>query len=238
MKHGMKAVILAGGLGTRLRERVPDLPKPMAPVAGRPFIAHLLDRLADAPIDAVTLSTGYRAQAIRDFAGDRWHGLAINYAEEPEPLGTGGALRYACRDDPASPWLVLNGDTFVDLDYRALFDWYRQAPEDLAMVVRPVPDTARYGALTVDGERVTGFIDKGRVGPGLINAGVYILRPALFDQYGLGGRFSLESDVLVHHIERKRPRALQFSGRFIDIGVPDDYELAQAMLATPARPVS
>lgn len=233
----MKAVILAGGFGTRLRERVPDLPKPMAPVAGRPFIAHLLDRLARTPIDSVVLSTGYRAEAIRRFVGDTWNGLAVEYAEEPEPLGTGGALAYACREHREQPWLVLNGDTFVDLDYRALFDWYRQVPEDLAMVIRPVPDTARYGALTVEGDRVVGFIDKGHPGLGLINAGVYFLRPTLFERYGLSGAFSFETDLLVRHIGLQPPRAFPFAGRFIDIGVPEDFERAQTLLAaTGAAP--
>lgn len=227
----MKAVILAGGFGTRLRERVPDLPKPMAPVAGRPFIAHLLDRLARAPIDSVMLSTGYQAEAIRRFIGDDWNGLTVEYAEEPEPLGTGGALAYACRSHREEPWLVLNGDTFVDLDYRSLFDWYHQATEDLAMVLRPVADTARYGAVTVDGERVTGFVEKGRPGAGLINAGVYFLRPALFERYGLTGTFSLEKDLLVPLAALLPPRAFRFEGRFIDIGIPEDYERAQTLLA-------
>lgn len=226
----MKAVILAGGFGTRLRERVPHLPKPMAPVAGRPFIAHLLDRLALAPIDSVTLSTGYQAQTIRDFIGNDWKGLAVEYAEESEPLGTGGALAYTCRDHREAPWLVLNGDTLVDLDYRALLDWYLQAAEDLAMVVRPVADTARYGAVTMDSDRVTGFIEKGGSGAGMINAGVYFLRPVLFERYGLTGTFSLENDLLVPYVALRPPRAFRFEGRFIDIGVPDDYERAQALL--------
>nr|WP_145544881.1 nucleotidyltransferase family protein [Variovorax boronicumulans] len=234
----MKAVVLAGGLGTRLRERVPDLPKPMAPIAGRPFLAYLLERLkASGVVDAVTLSVGYRADLIQSFFGKDFDGMPLDYAVEAEPLGTGGAIAHALHGAADVPTLVLNGDTLLDLELPALVDWYARAPEALAMVLRQVDDAGRYGAIRTEDGRVTAFLPRGPAAPGLINAGIYLLRPSLFTELGLDGRFSFESDLLQRHVDRLRPRAHVVDAYFIDIGVPDDYDRANRELpGLAARP--
>jgi D-glycero-alpha-D-manno-heptose 1-phosphate guanylyltransferase len=227
----MKAVVLAGGLGTRLRGRIADLPKPMAPVAGRPFLEYLLDRLVLAGTESITLSVGYRAEVIQNHFGAEYRGVPVQYAFEAQPLGTGGGLAHATQGFNDDPVLVLNGDTLLRLDFARLIDWYEQAPEPLAMVLRHVADAGRYGAIRLDSDRVVGFEERGEPVPGLINGGVYIIRPSLFGQLGLAGRFSFEVDVLHKHCAQLRPRAFVTDAYFIDIGVPEDLDRAGRELA-------
>lgn len=227
----MKAIVLAGGFGTRLRERVPDLPKPMAPVAGRPFLEYVLDRLIAGGVREIILSVGYRAEVIMNHFGNNYCGAVVSYAVEEEPLGTGGAIAHALRGENNTAALVLNGDTLLNIDYAQLMRWYLQAPTQIAMVLRSVPDAARYGSVLVSGERVIGFAEKGRAGAGLINAGVYIVQPDTFKVFGLSGRFSFETDLLQRHCDQLTPRAFLTDSYFIDIGVPDDYDRAQSELA-------
>ncbi len=227
----MKTVILAGGLGTRLRERAGDLPKPMASVAGRPFLEHLLDRLVAAGLHDLILSVGYRAERIVEHFGEAYRGARVRYAIESEPLGTGGALAHALLNEGGDPALALNGDTLFALDYQAFLAWYRAAPAPMALALKKVANAQRYGTVAVSGDRVTGFMEKGRAGPGLINAGVYIVQPAVFERFGLAGAFSLERDLLERQCAALSPRAFQSDAYFIDIGVPEDYERAQKELA-------
>ncbi len=231
----MEVLVLAGGQGTRLTARVPDLPKPMAPVAGRPFLEYLLDRIVDCGFDRITLSVGYRADLIQAHFGRSYRGARIRYVVETEPLGTGGAVAFAMSQAGDASCLVLNGDTFLDVDLRALLAWYREQPEDIAMVLANVPDLARYGAVTTRDGRVTGFVAKGQSGPGAINAGVYVIRAGVFARFGLEGRFSLESDLLQAHCAALLPRAFVTDAFFIDIGVPEDFDRAQRLFDA-ARP--
>lgn len=229
-----RALVLAGGAGTRLRERVPDLPKPLAPVAGRPFLEFLLDRLIAGGVRDITLCVGYRAERVTQHFGASYRGAKLRYSLESEPLGTGGALAHALAGSDDAPALVLNGDSFLHLDFAGLLAWYREAPAALAMVLAKVADASRYGTVTVRDGRVTGFEEKGRAGPGWINAGIYVITPALFSRFGLSGRFSLEQDLLETHVAELAPRAYCSDGYFIDIGVPADYERAQAELPSLA----
>jgi D-glycero-alpha-D-manno-heptose 1-phosphate guanylyltransferase len=226
----MKAIVLAGGFGTRLQERVPGLPKPMAPVAGRPFLEYVLDRLISGGVSEIILSVGYQADIIKAHFGNSYRGAAVEYAVETDPLGTGGAIALALLGKGDDPVLVLNGDTFLNIDYGELARWNDKAPAQVAMVLKETPDTARYGSVLVSGERVIGFAEKGKSGPGLINAGVYIVNTAVFGELGLAGRFSFEVDLLQRHYETLSPRALLTDEYFIDIGVPEDYDRAQSEL--------
>jgi D-glycero-alpha-D-manno-heptose 1-phosphate guanylyltransferase len=233
----LETVVLAGGFGTRLRAVVPDLPKPMAPVAGRPFLEILLSMLAAKGVRRAVLSLGYRAEVIQAHFGRRFAGIELVSEVETEPLGTGGALRAAlarCEGDAA---LVVNGDTFLDLELPALQARWAAGGRPL-IVGRAVDDTARFGRLDVEGARLLGFAARGAGGPGVINMGHYVLPTTLFDGVELPKSFSFEADFLA-----PRARGLGFEvfvteGLFIDIGVPEDYARAQAELApwglTPA----
>lgn len=143
----MKAVVLAGGLGTRLKERVADLPKPMAPVAGRPFLEYVLDRLIQGGICDIVLSVGHRADSIIGHFGYAYRDATLSYSVEKELLGTGGAIADALDGQGDAPCMVLNGDTLLAVDYSELVRWYEEEPVDMAMVLCAVQDVERYGAV-------------------------------------------------------------------------------------------
>jgi D-glycero-alpha-D-manno-heptose 1-phosphate guanylyltransferase len=226
----MEAVVLAGGLGTRLRHVVPDVPKPMALVSGRPFLAIVLGTLARKGFDRVVLALGYKAECVADHFGAGFAGMELAYEIERSPLGTGGALRQALRQCRADHVLVLNGDTYLDLEVDALeAQW--QLHRLPIVVARDVPDAARYGRLDVSGDRVVGFAEKGSSGRGLINAGAYVFPTDIASAFPGDEAFSLESDFLAHAVVRSSVQFFVSRGHFIDIGVPEDYARAQVELA-------
>ncbi len=229
----MQAIVLAGGQGTRLRPVIDSLPKPLAPVAGRPFLAHLLDRLERQAVDRVILSVGYMADRIVAAFGDRYRSLSIAYSVEEEPLGTGGGLRQALSLADAFPVFALNGDTIVELDFRAMAGTLAEAAADLAIALRRVPDAARYGRAHVEDGRIVGFAARGEgTGAGLINAGVYLFAADLLGDPALPDRFSFEREFLEPRAASLRPVAFETGGYFVDIGVPEDYARAQRELAS------
>jgi D-glycero-alpha-D-manno-heptose 1-phosphate guanylyltransferase len=227
----MRAVILAGGLGTRLRERVADLPKVMAPVAGRPFIDYLLDWLERGGCHGVVLATGHLSEVIERHVAQRQSRLPVLCCPEDQPLGTGGAVLHALqahlRGEPA---LVLNGDTWLGLDLPDFVRWCQTEPGAAAMVLRQVDDAARYGRVTLAQGRVTRFGEKSAPGAGLINAGAYWLSEHSFEGLAPQGPFSLEIDLLQPHAARLGIRGYVSEGSFIDIGVPQDFDRAQTLL--------
>jgi D-glycero-alpha-D-manno-heptose 1-phosphate guanylyltransferase len=226
----MEAIVLAGGKGTRLSAVVPNLPKPMAPVAGRPFLSYLLHRLQTQGVRRVCLSTGYMGEVVRGAYGSSFEGMEIAYAQEETPLGTGGAVRMSLAFTREEDVFVMNGDTFAELDLRLMKDLHLAARSRLTLALTHVADTARYGAVDVADGRIVGFSEKGAVGPGYINAGVYLLRRDLFEDMNLPKAFAFEQDVVVRQLAALRPRAFLTSGYFIDIGVPEDYQRAQLEL--------
>ena len=226
----MEAIVLAGGFGTRLRELVPDLPKPMAPVAGRPFLEILLISLARKGFSRVIVSLGYMADKVISHFGNHYAGMDLVYEVEQVPLGTGGAVRQAMTRCQSSGVFVFNGDTYLDLEV-AQVQAHWDANGAPIIVAREVPDTARYGGLQISAGRVTGFSEKGLSGPGLINAGCYVLSPDALDRFQPGYPFSLETDFLAPGVTAERFDLFVTQGAFIDIGVPDDYRRAQIELA-------
>ena len=224
----MEAVVLAGGFGTRLRTVVADVPKPMAPVGGRPFLEYVLGGLAGKGVKRAVLSVGYLHEKIVAHFGDRFGSMALDYAIETEPLGTGGAIAAALLKCSSDPVLVLNGDTYFDLEVQALAaHWQRHhAP---VIVAREVDDVSRYGQLDVAGGQVRRFVEKGGSGPGLINAGAYLLPRDIFGATPPRAPFSIEADFLVTYVQGHRTDAFVTRGEFIDIGIPEDFERAQSM---------
>ena len=231
----MDAVILAGGLGTRLRERLPGIPKTMAPVGGRPFLAWLLGQLANAGFKRVILSVGYLGEAIGSAFGTTYRGLELAYAIEESPLGTGGALRHALGIAGPShePIWVMNGDSILRLDYAAMWSAHakhRSDPLALTMAVTAVPQAARYGALRIEAGRITRFDAAGEGDAALVNAGTYLVHRDLFTPWPLPAAFSFEADFLARFTDRLAIAGFVTDGWFIDIGVPADYERAQIEL--------
>jgi D-glycero-alpha-D-manno-heptose 1-phosphate guanylyltransferase len=226
----MEAIVLAGGFGTRLRQVVADVPKPMAPVAGRPFLEILLGSLVQKGFSRAVLSLGFMAEKISGHFGSRIAGLDIVYVVEDTPLGTGGATRLAAAACTQDHVFVFNGDTYLDLEVDLLEQQW-QAKRHSIVVGRQVPDTTRYGRLVVDGDRITSFAEKGITGPGLINAGCYVLAKEALARFPLNRPFSIETDYLVPEVARATVEVFVTEGMFIDIGIPEDYALAQTILA-------
>ena len=222
----MECVVLAGGKGTRLRSVVSDLPKCMAPVAGRPFLAWLLDDLREAGFDHIILSLGYKHEAVEAWVATRPDRDSITCVVEEEPLGTGGGVRLALRQAREDAVFILNGDTFFGVDYPAMKAFHRQSGAQATLALKPLRDFDRYGEVTLDGQgRITAFREKRPCAEGLINGGVYLLqREALAE---MPDRFSLEKDYFEPHAESAGLAGFRSEGYFIDIGIPADYARAQ-----------
>jgi D-glycero-alpha-D-manno-heptose 1-phosphate guanylyltransferase len=227
----MEAIVLAGGLGTRLASRLHGLPKPMAPVAGRPFLEILLNQLHRSGCTRVLLAVGHRHSVIQDHFGASFHGIEIDYAVESVPLGTGGAIRLALAHAREESVLVLNGDTFLDADYAAMLRFHASqgAAVTLALVHRD--EVSRYGSVTIESRRVVGFEEKGSSGSGWISAGTYVLQRNLAWPSALPEKFSIERDFFVPEVAQLRPAAYIVDGFFLDIGIPEDLDCAQSDLA-------
>lgn len=226
-----EAIILAGGFGTRLREAVPDLPKPMAPIAGKPFLAWQLDYLIQTGVSRFILSVGYKAQTIRDYFGDKYQGADIVYAEEIEPLGTGGAIQYALTKAMQARVFVLNGDTLCAIDLGALRALTVNHPDAVGIAVKHVDNAGRYGAIAFDEKTrlVTRFGEKSSADPGYINAGIYDVPANLFDAIAIATPFSFEVSIIQHLVGNNL--YAQASGDFfIDIGIKDDFLSAQTLI--------
>lgn len=220
-------LILAGGFGTRLRSEVPDLPKPLAPVAGRPFLAYLLDRYAAAGMRRVILATGYLGDVVEQTIGARWAGMDVVYSREQTPLGTGGAIAAAARLASGSGLHVCNGDTYLEYSPAAL----EAAAEGLPMAIAlaHVDDVSRYGTVDVEQGRVLRFHEKRPGGAGLINAGSYFLSAQALASLPDEAAFSFEKQVLEPAVADHRVGALVDTAAFIDIGVPEDFRRAQTL---------
>ncbi|WP_445146024.1 sugar phosphate nucleotidyltransferase [Dyella sp. Tek66A03] len=212
---------------------MPDLPKPLAPVAGRPFLARLLDHLADAGIRRVILATGYMAETIEQVIGKRWSGMEVVYSREETPLGTGGAIRLASSRLQGEGVHLANGDTFLRFDLKKLEERVRGLAVPIGMALAKVPDVGRYGAVEVVDHKVAAFREKGGVGSGYINAGNYFLSVDGIAALPAMTAYSFETDVLLPAALKSEVAALEESADFIDIGVPEDFARAQHMFAVP-----
>lgn len=227
-----EAVILAGGFGTRLRSVVSDVPKPLAPVAGRPFLAYLLNALVRQSYGHAVLATGYMHEKVEECFGKNYRGLKISYARELTPLGTGGAIVNALQHCTADSVTVLNGDTLFLADLAQLERFADSKGTQLAIVLRAVPDAGRYGAVETDNEgHITAFREKDpSAGAGNINGGIYRLQRRLLDGYAVGQQFSFEKEVMQQRYATEAFYAYADGAYFIDIGVPEDYQRAQTEL--------
>ena len=227
----MEAIVLAGGLGTRLAARLNGIPKPMAAVGGRPFLEILLGQLQRAGCTRAVLAVGHLHEAIQGHFGASFHGMRVDYAVEDYPLGTGGAIRNALTLAEDESVVVLNGDTFLDADYADMLRFHAAHAGQITIAITRHAEIARYGGVRLRGERITGFEEKGRTGEGWINAGSYVLAKRLEWPASLPERFSFERDFLMPEITRLSPAAYRVEGFFLDIGVPQDLDRAQTELA-------
>ena len=230
----MEAIVLAGGLGTRLRAVVPDVPKPMAPVNGRPFLERLLDYWIAQGVSRFILSTGYRHEVLAAHFGATFHGAAIRQVVEDRPLGTGGGLLLASVAlTAAGPFLVLNGDTFFEVALKTLRDFHAARSAEVTLCLFRSPQQGRYAGIELGKDGAVRTFGSGEKG-GLANGGVYFVERSFLDggPWQPRSALSLEEDILPFALEAgKRVYGMECSGRFLDIGVPEDYARAAAVLA-------
>lgn len=217
-------IVLAGGLGTRLRSALGELPKCLAPVGTRPFIEVQISTLLAAGIDEVVLSLGYRAAQVLEAMQNMAERGRVRHVVEPSLLGTGGAIAFAMDQLGLDEVMVANGDTYLDGDISDMLSpLERKAGELFRMTVVTVPDRGRFGGVRVGPQgRVEGFLEKGLTGAGLINAGLYRLCRASLPKHHEGA-YSLEADILPGLVQQGTLSALAVDGSFTDIGVPADY---------------
>ena len=232
------AFVLAGGLGTRLRDAVPDVPKVLAPVGGRPFLHFLLDRIASAGIRRVVLCTGYRAGEVRRAVGSARAGMEVAYSVEEEPAGTGGAVRLAFSRFAADPLLVMNGDSCCRADLPAFFRWHAALRPTASLVLARSADTRRFGRVELDRSgSVVRFTEKGdQGGEGWINAGIYLLPAHMVRSIAPSGAVSLERDVIAP-LAGRGLAAWPCPGSFLDIGTRESYQEAEAFFAADGAPL-
>lgn len=227
----MEAIILAGGLGTRLRSVVQDVPKPMAPVAGRPFLEYLLEHLSKQGLKRAILSVGYKGETVQQHFGATFAGIELAYAYEAEPLGTGGGIQQAAKQLQSDDFFILNGDTIFTANLQRFWDFFQEKKADLALALCEMQDFERYGVVETDNQgRVEAFLEKKPRKKGLINAGIYLCRRATLQEVELPRKFSFEKDFLERYLTQLAVYGLPMKGYFLDIGIPEDYTRAQEEL--------
>jgi D-glycero-alpha-D-manno-heptose 1-phosphate guanylyltransferase len=226
----MIVLILAGGIGSRLQSVINNVPKPMADINEKPFLYYLFNYLSKFSINEVILSVGYKKDIIIDYFGNRIDNLNITYSIEDEPLGTGGAIKNSFRlfsqkeDDSI---VVINGDTFFDIDLNELLDKHMLLNADITIAVKKMYNFERYGSVSIRENYITDFNEKQFTNEGYINGGVYIINKNLFNKYDEElNRFSFEQ-YIEKRVNQLKISAYLSEGYFIDIGIPEDYEKAK-----------
>lgn len=222
-----ECIILAGGLGTRLQSVVSDVPKCMAPVANKPFLSHIFDYLESHKFNHIILSLGYKSEIIIDWLKTQNRNFEVSYVIESKALGTGGAIRLAFSKVRSDKAIVLNGDTFFNIDNDSLFDFHLKQNAEITLALKPMTDFDRYGSVEIDNNnRILKFKEKQHLLKGLINGGVYLINKNIFDYLELSEVFSFEKEILEAKTSELEIYGLPFENYFIDIGIPSDFEKA------------
>ena len=230
-----ECIILAGGLGTRLQSAVPDLPKCMAPVAGRPFLFYVINYLRSQGIEKFIFSLGYRHEQVEAYLETAFATLSYTCSVEDEPLGTGGAILLACSQTTEKDVLVVNGDTLFQGNFQEACQFHTRQIAECTLLLKPMQDFDRYGVVeTGEDLLVRSCKEKQYYPKGNINAGVYILNVPRFQDEEFPARFSFEKDYLEKFFPQRRIYGLVQDQYFIDIGIPEDYRQAGEELSQPA----
>ncbi|HEY2583188.1 MAG TPA: nucleotidyltransferase family protein [Mucilaginibacter sp.] len=228
----MEAIILAGGLGTRLKSVVKDLPKPMAPIKNLPFLHYLFEWLSLYPVSKVVMSVGYKANLIEQYFKNRYKNIEVDYAYEDRPLGTGGGIKNALTKTLNNDVLVVNGDTFFPIDINSFEDFHISNNADISIALKNMTNFDRYGSIEIENHTILNFNEKKYLSKGLINGGIYFLNKKKLNIPSLPDVFSFEHEILEKKV---RDGSAEIKGKifyetFIDIGVPEDYQKANEIL--------
>lgn len=226
----MEAIVLAGGLGTRIAKVVKDVPKPMAPISDKPFLEYIIDDLINKGINKIILAVGYKKEYIIDYFGNSYKNIKIVYSDEDIPLFTGGAIKKSLSFCEEKEVFVVNGDTYFDVDLQTMLKYFKKNMEIKAgIAVKEMENFYRYGKVDIDSNNfVLRFNEKQFCEKGYINGGIYIIKNNCLDDYPQ--KFSLENDFFPRELKNKSILAYRSDGFFIDIGIPEDYKYAQTCL--------
>jgi len=220
-------IILAGGFGTRLQSVVKEVPKPMAPIAGKPFLEWLISYLSVYNPHKIILSTGYKHEVIEAHFGNLFNTIPIVYSIETEPLGTGGAIKKAFNLVETKNCLVLNGDTFLQIDYYNFINFHTEQKGLFSMALKPMNKPTRYGTVETSNETIKSFKEKNpNLEEGLINTGVYLMNKKIEEYFPAIEKFSFEIDFMELKTKEIEMNAYISDDYFIDIGIPEDYQKA------------
>ena len=240
----MRAVVLVGGFGTRLRPLTTHTPKQMLPIVGRPMIERVVAQLAAGGVTDAVLALGYRPDAfIEAYPDDTCAGVTLHYAVESEPLDTAGAVRFAALDGGIEhTFLVVNGDVLTDLDVAQLWAFHQQTGAEGTIALTPVDDPSRYGVVPIDGDgRVEAFVEKpppGEAPTNWINAGTYVLEPSVLDRIPAGAKVSIERQTFPDMVADRSLFALHSDAYWVDAGTPATYLQVQLDLIDGVRGVA
>ena len=219
----MEAIVLAGGLGTRLRSVVSDVPKPMAPINNKPFLEYILEFLNNQNVKKVILSVGYKWEVIKYYFGDKYKSIKLIYNVEKERLGTGGAIKDSLKYAENENVYILNGDTFFDIDLSKM----KLKDNLIEIALKKMENFDRYGVVEIDKSGyIQKFKEKSYYQEGFINGGIYLLKKDIFKNFDLPTKFSFE-EFLESNFKNLKAKGRVFNGYFIDIGIPEDYEKAK-----------
>ncbi|SFW77150.1 nucleotidyltransferase family protein [Chitinophaga sancti] len=226
-----ECIVLAGGLGTRLRSVVADKPKCMAPVGDVPFIDYLLRYLLKEGMTHVVLSLGHLSEQVITYIESNEWTMKVDFVIEEEPLGTGGAIMNALEELEEDEFFILNGDTLFNVDLFDYSNWHQEKGSKLSLALKPMQKFDRYGSVELDeNNKITAFLEKQYCDEGLINGGIYVANREYLEGLGLPEKFSFEKDVLELQVKNGEVYGFESDSYFIDIGVPADYERAQKEL--------
>jgi D-glycero-alpha-D-manno-heptose 1-phosphate guanylyltransferase len=230
-----EAIVLAGGLGTRLQSEVPDLPKSLVPIAGKPFLAYLLDYAKKQGIGKFIFALGHKSSAIESFVKQYLPEGSYVFSVEGEPLGTGGAVYQACEKVSTPNVIVLNADTYFGISFLNLSIIHEPRKAACTIALKPMNSANRYGSVDVYKQVITGFSEKRQNSSGLINGGVYALSIPSFSQKSFPRSFSFEKDYLEKEVSTHQILGMVSDAYFIDIGIPEEYQRAQTELVSVVK---
>lgn len=217
-------------MGTRLREVITDVPKPMAPVNGKPFLYYLFKWIKQYPVDKLVLSAGYKSERIVEYFGNSIFNIPLEYVVEGKPLGTGGAVKYALQKTKGRNILILNGDTYFPINLNKFLSFHNKNNSLFTVALKRMRDFDRYGTVECTGNKILKFNEKRFCKDGLINGGIYLVNRQFIESRKLPSVFSLEKEILEQEAGTSLLKGLVFDELFIDIGIPEDYNRAELMM--------
>lgn len=226
----MEVIILSGGLGTRLNGVIRGIPKVMAPVNNKPFLEYILDDLNQQGVNKVVLATGYKKEYVKNYFGDKYKNILIKYSEENFPLGTGGAIKKALYKTNENNVIVMNGDIYTKLNYMELYKRHLSNCAEVTLALKKMENFERYGNVTLLDNKITCFAEKKFVTKGYMSVGCYVFNRNVLNSFEDNVKFSIEYDFFVKYVEKLFFSPYFYDDIFIDIGIPEDYELVKKVL--------